>query len=113
MEWSVNTFASLFSRISYVGGANLMRNGDKVTLADGVYGGELATYNLFGEVRCLASACVLDGENTNRIMLVVGTGEGVLTLRGLKFYKGYTAGFVSDPSPTSFPFLHLSLCHSH
>ena len=112
MEWSVNTFAALYSKIDEYG-SDLMGNGDKVTLADGVYsGGTLETVDLFGEVRCLASACVLDGENTNGIMLVFGTGEGVLTLRGLKFYKGYTP-VVSDPSPTSFPFLHLSLCHSH
>jgi hypothetical protein len=90
-----------------------MGNGDKVTLADGVYSGDaLAPLDLFGEVRCEASGCVLDGERTRKIMYIRGTGEGVLTLRGLKFYSGYSTESVSAFSPTFPPFL-LSLCLPH
>ena len=112
VEWSISTFAALYSKIDE-DGSDLMGNGDKVTLADGVYSGDLLkTLDLFGEVRCEASGCVLDGEGTRRIMAVQGTGEGVLTLRGLDFYNGYTTSSVSAHSPTFPPFL-LSLCLPH
>jgi predicted outer membrane repeat protein len=44
-----------------------------------------------GEIKCVEdnASCVLDGENAKRLMEVVGTGSGTLTLRALTFDKGY------------------------
>jgi predicted outer membrane repeat protein len=50
----------------------------------------LMTFNLNGKVKCVEdnASCVLDGENTRRVMTVSGTGSGTLTLRALTFDKG-------------------------
>jgi hypothetical protein len=102
VEWSINTFAALYSKMDK-DGSDLMGNGDKVTLADGVHSGfTLSPLDLFGELRCEVSGCVLDGERTRQIMFVQGTGEGVLTLRRLKFYRGNTDSVSASPTSPAF-----------
>jgi predicted outer membrane repeat protein len=82
-------------------GNSIMVNGDTVILAVRLYKCSegtcaassimLYTYDLNGEIKCVEdnASCVLDGENTKTVMVVIGTGSGTLILRALTFDKGY------------------------
>jgi len=93
----VSTQQDLYNQIS-TSGTSTMNNGDTVTMASRTYeagsahnGNEMFTLDgLYGNINCVEdnSSCVLSGSGTRRIMVVQGTGGGVLTFRSLAVSNG-------------------------
>ncbi|GMH76471.1 hypothetical protein TrST_g1986 [Triparma strigata] len=99
---TISSQSEIWNAISS-GGSNKIQNGDVVSLASGtytddVYHNQWEIYNVAGVdgyVICGTDAlsCVLDGEDARQIMNIDGAGTAVMTLSGIKFFRGKGGNF--------------------
>jgi hypothetical protein len=104
-------------------GNSIIDNGDTVVLAAGVYkcpsgtcagptsgshNNMIHTNSLSGEVKCTLddASCIMDGEESRRILEVVGTGDGrnlIITAVTFKNGKAYSGGGISITTTETSP----------
>jgi serine/threonine protein kinase len=103
---NADSLSAGMAQIALAQGSNIMQSEDSLTVHEGTYGCSLGTCavnnayvqimfalkGMIGTVQCVNDqlGCVLDGESTYNIIHIQGTGlsTDILTLRGLKFYRG-------------------------
>eukprot|EP00519_Triparma_laevis_P003800 CAMPEP_0182496358 /NCGR_PEP_ID=MMETSP1321-20130603/5016_1 /TAXON_ID=91990 /ORGANISM="Bolidomonas sp., Strain RCC1657" /LENGTH=919 /DNA_ID=CAMNT_0024699959 /DNA_START=167 /DNA_END=2923 /DNA_ORIENTATION=+ len=127
VDHNIATAQELYHKISE-GGNSIMNSGGQALLNAGEYKCSpceldhtmFKTNALSGGLICKSEdlSCVLDGEDTRRVLWVYGTGSSVLKLKGLRFFRGkdlnsYGGGLlVHNGASVNVEFCSFESCHA-